>query len=84
MSANTTVLFGKFPFGAYTTLDVGLPSASVQSSLKTVCPGITKVPAPALAATSCALSPAGAVGDKNGLQFVLVHYFVIVSKYDLQ
>src|SRR3989440_10336152 len=64
MSANTTVLFGKFAFGAHTTLDVGLPPAGVQSSLKTVCPGITKAPAPASAATSCALSPAGAVGDK--------------------
>ena len=64
MLANTTVLFGKFAFGAHTTLDVGLPPAGVQSSLKTVCLGITKAPAPASAATSCALSPAGAVGDK--------------------
>src|SRR5437764_11108160 len=64
MSANTTVLFGKFAFGVHTTLDVGLLPAGVQSSLKTVCPGITKAPAPASATTSCALSPAGAVGDK--------------------
>src|SRR5438034_7451857 len=64
MSANTTVLFGKFEFGAHTTLDVGLPPAGIQSSLKTVCPGITKASAPASAITSCALSPAGAVGDK--------------------
>src|SRR6266542_6552366 len=64
MSANTTVLFGKFAFGAHTTLDVGLPPAGVQSSLKTICLEITKALAPASAATSCALSPAGTVGDK--------------------
>src|SRR5256714_991365 len=64
MLANTTVLFDKFAFGAHITLDVSLPPAGIQSSLKTVYLGITKVPAPALTATSCALSPAGAVGDK--------------------
>src|SRR5213082_116989 len=64
MSANTTVLFGKFAFGAHTTLDVGLPPAGVQSSLKTVCPEITKAPALASAVTSCALSPAGTVDNK--------------------
>ncbi len=64
MSANTTVLFDKFAFDVHTTLDVGLPSAGIQSSLKTVCLGIIKVPALASAVTSCALSPAGAVGDK--------------------
>ena len=64
MSANTTVLIDKFAFSAHTTLDVGLLPAGFQSSLKTVCPGITKALAPASAATSCTLSPTGTIGDK--------------------
>ncbi|CAG8589153.1 880_t:CDS:2, partial [Funneliformis caledonium] len=54
----------KFAFSAHITLDVGLPPANVQSLLKTVCLGITKIPALASAITNYALSPASTVGDK--------------------
>jgi hypothetical protein len=64
MESSTTVLFTKLAFGKHTGKCVGLPPATDQSSLKTVCAGTTKAPASAPAAVSRALNPAGAIADK--------------------